>query len=205
MCIRDRYKGTHKVTDQIKSKPIGETTKISDFVIEDKDGIDLTEEILSNPSANLLIVNYTLKGESVEKNRVVRDSLFIIDTLDTDPITIVRKFDKMEEREESYTDYEWEPDYLEKHAKLKKFTDAAKAKGLPVVMAIGGADELTIKAFDEDTGLGLQYGMADDILLKTIVRSNPGIVLFKNGEVLDKWHIKKLPAFEEAVQQHLNE
>ena len=40
--------------------------------------------------------------------------------------------------------------------------------------------------------------MADDILLKTIVRSNPGIVLMKDGKILDKWHYKKLPAFEDV-------
>jgi len=108
---------------------------------------------------------------------------------------IVRQFDRVVEKEESYTDYIWDKSYLEKHAQLKPFTDAAKKAGVPVVMAIGGADEMQIKDFNIDTGLDLTYGMADDILLKTIVRSNPGIVLFKDGKVINKWHINKLPDF----------
>ncbi len=198
-----KYKGVYSVTDQIRSKPEIEPTKISDFLIEDKDGNDLTQDIIAHQGANLLIVNYKLKGDGVPSTRTVRDSLFTIDTVTTDPLEVVRQFDKIVEREEEYMDYAWEDDYLKKHAKLKPFTDAAKQAGLPVVMAIGGADEMMIAAFDEDTSLGLTYGMADDILLKTIVRSNPGIVLFKDGVIVDKWHIKNLPAFDAVKGQYL--
>ena len=198
-----KYKGVYTVTDQIRSKPELEPTKISDFLIEDKDGNDLTQDIIAHQGANLLIVNYKLKGDGVPSKRIVKDSLFTIDTVSSDPLEVTRQFDKIVEREEEYMDYVWDKDYLKKHAKLKPFTDAAKQAGLPVVMAIGGAVEMMIAAFDEDTGLDLTYGMADDILLKTIVRSNPGIVLFKDGVIIEKWHIKKLPSFESVKSQYL--
>ena len=41
--------------------------------------------------------------------------------------------------------------------------------------------------------------MADDILLKTIVRSNPGVVLLKDGKVISNWHINQLPDAEELI------
>jgi len=200
-----KYKGVYEVVEQVRSVPTIPITKISDFTIEDSDGNDLTDQILSEPGANLLIVNYKLKGgQAVEKSRIVKDSIFTRDTLLTDGVdVVVENLDRVVEKNETYTDYIWNSDYLEKHAKLKSFTDAAKAKGLPIVMAIGGADEMQIKDFNSDTGLDLEYGMADDILLKTIVRSNPGVVLLKDGKIIDKWHIKKLPSFEAVTSEYL--
>jgi len=200
-----KYKGVYKVVDQIKSEPSMAITKISDFTIEDADGNDLTDNILSEPGAQLLIVNYKLKGgQSVEKTRMVRDSIFKVDTVLADnKEMIVKTFDKVVERKETYDDYVWDSGYLEKHKRLKPFTDAAKSAGLPVTMAIGGADEMQILDFNTDTQLNLNYGMADDILLKTIVRSNPGVVLFKDGKILDKWHINKLPDFNSVQNQYL--
>ena len=59
-----------------------------------------------------------------------------------------------------------------------------------------------IADFRKDSGLDIQYAIADDILLKTIVRSNPGVVLWKKGVILDKWHINKLPDFEKIVEMY---
>ena len=201
------YKGVYSVEDQIKSEPPIPLTKISDFQIEDTNGNDLTDEILNNDGPMLLVVNYKLKGgKAVEKKRMVSDSLWLVDSISIDGTSesaFVKSFDKVVQKEETYTDYVWDEDYLKKHSKLKPFTDAAKAQNIPIIMAIGGADEMQIKDFDIDTQLGIRYGTADDILLKTIVRSNPGVVLMKDGKILDKWHIKKLPDFESVAKKHL--
>ena len=201
------YKGVYSVEDQIKSEPSIALTKISDFQIEDTNGNDLTDEILNNDGPLLLVVNYKLKGgKAVEKKRMVSDSLWLVDSISIDGTSesaFVKSFDKVVQKEETYTDYVWDEDYLKKHSKLKPFTDAAKVQNIPIIMAIGGADEMQIKDFDMDTQLGIRYGTADDILLKTIVRSNPGVVLMKDGKILDKWHIKKLPDFESVAKKHL--
>lgn len=50
-----------------------------------------------------------------------------------------------------------------------------------------------IKAFTKKIGTSITFYNADDVVLKTMVRSNPGLVLIKNGVVIDKWHYNDFP------------
>ncbi len=54
--------------------------------------------------------------------------------------------------------------------------------------------------FDTD----YEYLYADDIILKTIVRANPGLVLLHDGVVMDKWHYNDLPDIEELNNTYLD-
>ena len=75
---------------------------------------------------------------------------------------------------------------------------AKTANGVRVwIIADPGSPE-KFASFKAALGLDVPVFSADDILLKTIVRSNPGPVLWQNGQILYKWHEKKLPAFAEA-------
>jgi len=51
--------------------------------------------------------------------------------------------------------------------------------------------------------LALAYGFlaGDEIMLKTIVRSNPGFMLIKNGTILAKWGYQDLPLLEQLDSQ----
>lgn len=206
-----KYKGNYKVLEQVQGKPAIKPTKISEFEVTDLDGNDLTESILNESKAHFLIVNYMLKGDPKREVKMVKDSLFVLDTVevkvtgsDAVDTVVMKKFDKLVDREEEFINQNWKKSYLDKHIKqLKPFTDQAKENGFNVLMAIGKSDPEAIADFNNATGLDIQYGMADDILLKTIVRSNPGVVLWKDGKILDKWHIKKLPSFDKVAEQYL--
>ena len=48
--------------------------------------------------------------------------------------------------------------------------------------------------------LGAPYFFADATVLKTIVRSNPGVWLINDGTVIDKWHYNDTPLADEVVE-----
>ena len=52
-----------------------------------------------------------------------------------------------------------------------------------------------IKKFRMDNGTAFDYYNADDVVLKTMVRSSPGLILMKNGIVLAKWGFRDFPSY----------
>jgi hypothetical protein len=45
---------------------------------------------------------------------------------------------------------------------------------------------------------------ADGVPLKSMVRANPGIMLLKNGTVINKWHYHSLPRYDDLVKKYFN-
>lgn len=51
-----------------------------------------------------------------------------------------------------------------------------------------------IKSFREKVRLDFDFYLTDEITLKTIIRSNPGLLLIKEGNIIGKWHYNNFPA-----------
>lgn len=71
--------------------------------------------------------------------------------------------------------------------KIKSFTDNAIKKGYTVIgLTSSGSDDKTqIKA---DYNLNFDFYLCDEKVIKTIVRSNPGVVILNKGTITNKAH-----------------
>ena len=56
-----------------------------------------------------------------------------------------------------------------------------------------------VENFRRKNQLGVPYFYADATVLKTIIRSNPGVWLLKNGTVVGKWHYNDTPLSDDVV------
>ena len=56
------------------------------------------------------------------------------------------------------------------------------------------------EAFRHKHQLAAPYFFADATVLKTMVRSNPGVLLLQNGTVLDKWHYNDTPLTDDIIE-----
>src|SRR6056297_77316 len=61
-----------------------------------------------------------------------------------------------------------------------------------------------IEKFKNETGANFSFYMTDEITLKTIIRSNPGLMLMKKGTILDKWHHNTIPEINELEEEYLS-
>jgi len=60
------------------------------------------------------------------------------------------------------------------------------------------------EAFRHKNQTAYPFYMADETPLKTMMRSNPGLILLKNGVVVNKWHYKHLPTFAELNEKYFS-
>ena len=151
------------ITDQIKTEPAIKATKLSEYAIENAEGYDVTEELLTDQGYSVMLVCHKIYEDG-------------------------DKFDKS---------------YVERFTKVTNaFTAEAEKVGWKVYGVAGGVGANKLEAFRHEAQTAYPFYMADNILLKTIVRSNPGVVLMKDGKILNKWHYKKLPNFNEVHAEY---
>jgi uncharacterized membrane protein YphA (DoxX/SURF4 family) len=208
------YPKTEWDLKQIKSIPAMEETKISYFELEDENGSESHDGILAEEGYSFLVVAYKLYGNEGSQTVTIIDTTYVTDTisimldsLTVDPISpvqIVTSIDTIVKRQVVQPVFTWDENYI-KHWKgtVNPVMKAAAESGLKVNVATAYLGIDGINSFKEASGSDFMFHQGDDIMLKTIIRSNPGVLLLKNGTIVKKWHYKKLPHFESIQEDYL--
>lgn len=192
--------------EQIQTTPTVEHTKISEFEVSDEAGDDVTEDILSEPGYSFMIVAYKLYGKEGKDLQLVTDTLYQTDTIRVSPDSfylekVVMATDK---RQIEVASYNWDKKYTQPWTDIvNPIMASAEKDGFKTYAITAYSDYSRIDDFRHATQSAYPFYTADDILLKTIVRSNPGLVLMKNGLIIKKWHFKKLPSYDDIKAKYI--
>ncbi|MCX6282095.1 MAG: DoxX family protein [Bacteroidetes bacterium] len=76
--------------------------------------------------------------------------------------------------------------------RILPFYKKAQASGISFI-CITSAMPAEVRKFRFAHGTAFEFYNADDVILKTMVRSNPGLILLKDGVVINKWAFRDFP------------
>jgi uncharacterized membrane protein YphA (DoxX/SURF4 family) len=71
------------------------------------------------------------------------------------------------------------------------------------VIAFTSSNASDIDAYKHKHNALFDFVTADGIVLKTMIRSNPGLMLIKNGTVIMNWHHNNFPTYSDAKQKYM--
>ena len=147
--------------------------KISDLTITDDNGQDIFPLILLDTGYTFLLITYDLKplGEFKMEGKVAID----------------------------FEPYESNKNYYEK---INAFAKIAEKEEMRFIgLSASGVDY--VASFRHSAKIQAPFPIwgTDETVLKTMIRSNPGLILIKDGKVLNQWHINDFPEFEDVMEQ----
>lgn len=88
--------------------------------------------------------------------------------------------------------YDLEKSSKDALAKIKILSEQAIEKGYSIYGMTSSVDEV-IGKISVPFDYNFEFYTSDDITLKTMIRSNPGVLLIKDGIILGKWSGRNLP------------
>ena len=96
--------------------------------------------------------------------------------------------------------YDLEKTDKEAFRKINDLYQKTEEKGYSLIVLTSEIPE-NIDKFKKELNVGYEFYFADDIALEIMVRSNPGLILMKNGIVLNKWHYNDFPNYSELEEE----
>lgn len=201
-----KYPAEEWELEQIKSEPAVPQTKISEFEVSNLSGDNVTDSLLNDPNYSFMVISHKLYGKDKTVVNVFADTIYVPDTIRTGgTIQIGRKAAGVRERRDTLMTKDWNNAGFMKAwtEKINPVLMAAQKEGLKGYVITAYLNAGAINDFRKNIGADYPFYTADDILLKTIIRSNPGLVLLKNGKVVMQWHYRQLPDYAKIKEKFL--
>lgn len=88
-------------------------------------------------------------------------------------------------------------------ARFKVIQKQARDKGIKI-FGLTSAAGTDLAYMENHYGLFFTWLQADEVMLKTIVRSNPGMLYLMNGTIIGKWHWRDIPETLFKTEQSLS-
>ena len=85
---------------------------------------------------------------------------------------------------------------------INRLADYAREKGIRFY-GLTSSSKQDIEIYKKQNQVPYEFCTADEIQLKTIIRSNPGVVILREGTILDKWAGKDVPDIKELQDTDL--
>jgi len=79
--------------------------------------------------------------------------------------------------------------------KAKNINDWARQNGFNMYVVTSSSTDI-INKFSQYISYPFNFLTADQTMVKTVIRSNPGLVLINNGTIINKWHANDFPSVE---------
>lgn len=91
--------------------------------------------------------------------------------------------------------YRLDKTHTRRQERINNLAQQAIDSGMNFICLTSSTQEQVNEFVKENNPL-YEFFFCDEITLKTIIRSNPGLLLTKEGTILDKWHWKDIPKFD---------
>ena len=83
-----------------------------------------------------------------------------------------------------------------------KYSCSLYANDSITFIGLAGSSPKEVDNFRHDVNALYDYYITDQTVLKTMIRSNPGLMLMKNGVVIAIWHYHDIPSYDEVTANY---
>lgn len=179
----------YKVGNNIPKEMLPPVAAIGEYVFR-KDGKEVKSEKYLTPEDGYEYVSYRIVNEDEIKPKITDYAVTSVEGNDTTQYTFQgpKLIIVMVDVNKASTD---------NIADIRSLVQGLEGK-MDVLILTSSSAEST-ERFRHENQLAVQYYFSDATVLKTIIRSNPGIALWKDGTVLGNWHHNDTPTAAEVI------